>query len=307
MDIPPSEHDAGQPSPPQPDFQAENVLLRDQLAAVQASEVTLRSQIAALYATDAGRQRTLDALNKKLDDLLYRMSHELRTPLTSMKLATQMAQVKLRRLVRELDSGTVAILGQILDGLDISSRQIDIQNRMIGDLLDLSRIEGDRINPQFALHNLLAIVHRSCATAHKQWPERTFTLDLAGETTIPVIVDDERMQQAILHYLRNAVMYAPLEFPITIAVRREADRVSVIVSDLGPGLPLDQQQSIWESFYRVPDIISQPNHSVAMGIGLTIVRGLMAKMGGQASVHSEHGKGAAFALTLPIATSEDMN
>ena len=118
---------------------------------------------------------------------------------------------------------------------------------------------------------------------------------------VPVIVDPERIGQVVTNYLTNALKYSPADKPVEISVRVEENQARVSVRDEGPGLSLEEQEHIWDQFYRVPGVEVQSGSSVGLGLGLHICRTIIERHHGRVGVQSAPGKGATFWFVLPLA------
>ena len=119
------------------------------------------------------------------------------------------------------------------------------------------------------------------------------------EQAVVVKADGDRIGQVVTNYLTNALKYAPAARPIEISLRQESDQARVQVQDQGPGLPPEEQERIWQRFYRVPGTEAQEGTGISLGMGLSICRSLITQHGGQTGVESAPGAGATFWFTLP--------
>ncbi len=135
--------------------------------------------------------------------------------------------------------------------LERGQRQTKVLNRLIGDLLDGTRIQAHKLNLSFADHDLMDIVQNAVEDQRQITQKRTIHLDLPANEAILVLADKDRIGQVISNYLSNALKYSALSEAITVGVRREEERARVWVQDNGPGLELEQQQRIWERYYQV--------------------------------------------------------
>lgn len=125
-------------------------------------------------------------------------------------------------------------------------------------------------------------------------------VELPVQNTVLVMADRDRVGQVMSNYLSNALKYSSAEQPVQITLEVRDSDVCVRVRDHGPGLSLEQQQHIWERFYRVPDIHVRSGSGVGLGLGLHISRTIIERQGGTVGVESEPEKGASFWFTLPL-------
>ncbi len=121
---------------------------------------------------------------------------------------------------------------------------------------------------------------------------------------MPVFADADRLAQVVTNYVSNALRYSSPDQPVTVGL--EVDRLAepaarVWVQDGGPGVPPEEQERIWERFYRVSGTPHRDGSSVGLGLGLSISRNIIERHGGQVGVDSVPGRGATFWFRLPLA------
>jgi PAS domain S-box-containing protein len=240
--------------------------------------------------------------NRRMDEFLSIASHELRTPLTTINGNIQLAKRRLQSLQVPPDDITEFTnkLNLIQDLLSRAERQVRIQNRLVGDLLDVSRIQANRLELSSEPCDLAAIVREAVEDQHATVPDRQITLDMPPEANIPIIADPDRISQVVINYLTNAIKYSRASRPVAVLVTVNETTVSVSVRDQGPGIPPLEQERLWQRFYRVPGINVQNNTDSGLGIGLHICRSIIELHNGQVGVHSIPGHGSTFWFTLPL-------
>ncbi len=238
--------------------------------------------------------------NRRMDEFLSIAGHELRTPLTSIGGNTQLLQRRLRRLAA--DGGLASHVAPLQDVLDRIAQQNGRMNRLVGDLLDMSRIGSNHLEVRLQECDLAALVRESVEEQRRVWTARTITLNLP-DGLVPVRADADRIAQVVTNYVTNALKYSAEDRPVAVRVDADDTTARVSVRDQGPGLSPEQQEHIWDRFHRVPGVEVQNGSGVGLGLGLYISRSLVQRQGGQVGVDSTPGAGSTFWFTLPL-TSE---
>lgn len=242
-------------------------------------------------------------LEKQKDDFISMAGHELRTPLTSIKGNLQLAQRRIKRLKQNCESQAPALtpsVQEIDDFIGRSLRQIEVQNRLINDLLDVTRIDANKLELALQLCDLVEVVRDAVEDLQATTPNRTILLDLP-EVPLLVMADPGRIGQVVSNYVTNALKYSYVGQPVIVGAGIEGEQARVWVTDVGPGLPQDVQQHIWERFYQVKGIQVQSGSGVGLGLGLYISFMLITRHDGHVGVESTLGQGSTFWFTLPLA------
>jgi signal transduction histidine kinase len=255
----------------------------------------------AIYQAEQERTRAFQKARQQIDAFLGIVSHELKTPITSIKGNLYLAARQLQRLRTQDVAGTEEgeeLVTTILAFLDRAQRQLGMQTRMVNDLIDVSRIQADRLELQVELYDLVQLVQEAVEDQRILAPTRQIDLHTSLQD-VPVFADAGRVGQVLTNYLTNALKYSEASQPVEVHVSLEGAMARVAVQDRGPGLPLEQQQRIWERFYRVPGIVVKSGSGVGLGLGLHICKQLIERQGGQVGVESTPGRGSTFWFTLP--------
>lgn len=241
--------------------------------------------------------------NRRMDEFLGIAGHELRTPLTSIKGNIQLARRQLQKGMPQ--GGTraedVPDKLKLVEGLlDRAERQIRLQNRLVGDLLDVSRIQANKIELTMEPCDLAGILREAVRDQCQLSPSRTISLNLPAEKTIPVLADADRVGQVVTNYLTNALKYSAADQPVAVSLEIVGKMARISVRDEGPGLSSEEQQYIWERFHQVERIKVQSGSSGGLGLGLHICRTIIERHQGQVGVQSAPGEGSIFWFTLPL-------
>jgi signal transduction histidine kinase len=247
----------------------------------------------------------LEEANRRMDEFIGIAGHELRTPLTSVKANVQLAERRARSLVAELGDSPVAgaPLARLVHLLANVSAGVDRQERLVRDLLDISRISSGKLNYRMAPCELNALVRETTQELLLTATARVINLDLPS-VPVMALADADRVRQVLTNYLTNALRYAPPGCPIVVALRHDETLARVTVADQGPGLSPEQQRGLFERFYRAEGIEALSGSGVGLGLGLYISRMIVERHGGAVGVESAVGAGATFWFTLPLLGSE---
>lgn len=268
--------------------QKEHAALQDAMAKLQES----RAELEAQYQEVQEIRRKLENASAAKDEFLAALSHELRTPLTPVLLM----------------SNALAIDPQLPNALrgdmEMIRRNVELEARLIDDLLDLTRITRGKLQvarQAVDLHETLGLALDIC---HSDAAAKTliFTRDLNAEH--PYIQGDPvRLQQVFWNLIRNAVKFTPEGGCVTIGTRNEntgaeSHGIVITVRDTGIGIPARALAHIFDAFDQGSTEINR--RFGGLGLGLTITRRLVELHGGTITAHSEgEGRGATFTVRLP--------
>ena len=168
--------------------------------------------------------------------------------------------------------------------------------RLVDDLLALSRLEASP--PLMRTVNLRAVVESALSSLFDRAETAGLTLTLDAPSSLPrVRADPDRLGQALVNLLDNAIKYTPARGTVTTRLTSEGGYVCVEISDTGPGIPPDDLPHLFEPLYRAESV----RHLPGTGLGLTIVRAILDQHGAPISVRSTPGKGTVFTFRLSVA------
>jgi two-component system sensor histidine kinase KdpD len=233
-------------------------------------------QIEVLQRTDALRTALLSSI-----------SHDLRTPLASIKAsASSLLQEDVQWSDEERRSFALAI-----------EREADRLNRLVANLLDMSRIEGGALKPEKEWYPIDELIHD--VLGHMQ----PLLLDRVVQTHIPdvippVLLDYLEIEQVLTNLIENAVRYTPSGTPIDVSVQIAGDQMVISVADRGPGIPPADLERVFDKFYRVVGRTTE--RPTGSGLGLAVSKGLVEAHGGYIWAENCEGGGTAFRFTLPL-------
>ena len=220
------------------------------------------------------------------DALMLAASHELKTPLTTLKGLSELL------LDFELSEAQRRELLQDLHG------QADRMERLIGDILAVSRTDSGRVSVDFSPVEVGPVVQYVSEEVRPKLNGRSLKCRVA-ENVPPIMGEARKLHQILVNLVNNAIKYSEPGTRITLSARGEQSAVRFEVSDQGVGIREEHVPRLFEKFYRADD--PAVRRTSGTGVGLYIVRSLVTMLGGQVQVRSRHGKGSVFIVTLPRA------
>jgi len=234
-------------------------------------------------------------LERMRSEFVANVSHELKTPVAAVK---GFAETLLAGAVNDPETAQ--------SFLTIIHDESERLNRLIGDILELSKIESRRSPLQFSPVDLHAFVDRLAEFMSTEAAKKNINLEWQVEEGLFVEADEDRLGQILLNLLQNGINYTPEGGSVRVSAELvdggvqegEEDRVRIIVSDTGIGIPKKDLPRIFERFYRVDKARSRS--SGGTGLGLSIVKHLAELHHGSIRVESTVGVGSKFILELPL-------
>jgi signal transduction histidine kinase len=266
-----------------------------QLAASLEEKVIARtSELTKLYNDNI---RQMEELQKALEadqmksDFIKMASHELKTPITSVKGYVQLLLTMLG------EEGRTAIDPAILHNtLGSVEKQVNRIIRLLGELLDLSKIESGQLTlnqEKFCLNELVNDTVQDVLHIHVDHDIR-----IQSSLDVALFADKDRISQVLVNLLSNAIKYSPNKKHIELQLTQVEDKVRVSVKDQGIGIHENELDKVFNRFYRASGASEQTYPG--FGIGLFIAREIIERHGGNIYVKSKKNEGAEFIFELPI-------
>ncbi|WP_428330900.1 PAS domain-containing sensor histidine kinase [Mucilaginibacter sp.] len=233
--------------------------------------------------TDITEQKELE---KQKDNFLGVASHELKTPITSIKAYAQVMEMMFKRTGDVKNAALVAKM----------DKQVNRLNNLIGDLLDVTKINTGRLQFNYEKFDFNQMVEevteevQRTTSKHIIKKQLKFTSELMG--------DKDRITQVVTNLLTNAIKYSPDANEIIIYTEDHGHEVQLCVQDFGIGISADKKDKVFEQFYRVSG--TKEYTFPGLGLGLYISAEIVKRLNGKIWVTSVEGKGSTFCFALPI-------
>jgi signal transduction histidine kinase/CheY-like chemotaxis protein len=272
-------------------LQAELASLQDKLKGANDELTKLRSVNHAaveIGQTESTRRVEAERLGRIKDEFLANLSHEIRTPLNAILGWSQL-----------LEPGKTSEV-DLIEGLQVITRNARTQARLIDDLLDMSRIISGKMRLDVQKMNLPEVIDAAIESVKPAAQAKGIKLQkvidpIAG----PVTGDPNRLQQVVWNLLTNAIKFTPKGGSVQVVVERSNSHVELSISDTGKGIPADFLPHVFERFSQADD--SARRGYKGLGLGLAIVKSLVELHGGSVRVKSGgEDKGTTFIVSLPI-------
>jgi signal transduction histidine kinase len=243
-------------------------------------EARSRDEIGHLTERFQEMTRRLGEAEERERNFLMSVSHELRTPLTAIRGHVEALREGLADDPEARDAS-----------LDVIRSETERLARLVGDVLDLARLDARRftlMEEEVDLRRLLELAYQSFSERAR---ERGIQYERAFAAEPVIVTDGDRVLQIVSNLLQNAFQWTPDGGRIGLALEAPNGAVTVSVSDSGPGIPVDEHERIFRPFWS--------RNGTGMGLGLAIASELAEALGGKLSVESAPGEGARFELRLP--------
>ena len=247
----------------------------------------------AEQALKQSQAMTVQALRQRdavKSSLLSSVSHELRTPLTAIK-------TMLFSLQHDRESLPSSVRHEFLTGID---RELDYLNSLVGNLLDMSRLEAGTLTPRREWQILEELVEGAIRRIDPLLAGRELHVHLA-QNLPPISVDGMQLQQVFVNLLDNAIKFSPSNSPIRLTAALTGNFLEVRVTNIGEGIPPNELDRIFDRFYRIQS--ERSSGSPGTGLGLAICKGIVEAHGGSILAQSIPGKETTIVFRIPVVVS----
>lgn len=242
-------------------------------------------QRARSYDQEREARRTAELLSRAREDVLGVVAHDLRNPLNLVSMTTQLLMEP--DLTPERRKSTFAI----------NARAVARMNRLIGDLLDVVRMEAGHLSLDVGPTDVTRVLEETMEAFQPRAAEQGISLVLSPEPPNAIVqADEERVLQLIDNLVGNALKFTPAGGRVSIGGSIDANELHVTVADTGPGIPEDQRARLFDRFWQ-----ARGTDRRGLGLGLPIAKGIAEAHGGRLWVESTLGSGSAFHFAMPLA------
>ncbi|CAA9342958.1 MAG: hypothetical protein AVDCRST_MAG48-3760, partial [uncultured Friedmanniella sp.] len=253
-----------------------------------ANQSALAVVNARLFQQLEQKSAELEVASQHKSDFLASMSHELRTPLNAV---IGFSDVLLERMFGELNERQEEYLRDILG----SGKHL---LELLNEILDLSKVEAGRMELELSVFSVRAVVEHALALVRERAALHRIAVSVEVDPSLDLVTSDElRFKQVLVNLLSNAVKFTPDGGHVAVRASHVGQQLSVTVSDDGVGIPLEEQERIFESFHQGRRGASREEGT---GLGLTLCRRIVALMGGAMTLESRVGAGSTFGFTVPV-------
>jgi two-component system phosphate regulon sensor histidine kinase PhoR len=256
------------------------------VSSASGAEGTEKPSGAVVVLHDVTELRRLERVRQ---DFVANVSHEFKTPLTAIQ---GFAETLLAGALHDPSNNTKF--------LEIIRQHAARLARLTDDLLKLARIEAGKLEVEFRPVKLAELIEGCAETAHLKAERKRLTIEIEVPSAMPAVLGDASLLREVLqNLLDNAVQYTANGGQIRVRASVSGREAVVAVSDTGIGIPLAEQERIFERFYRVDAARSREEGGT--GLGLSIAKHIVETHGGRLQVESEVGRGSSFSFSIPLA------
>ena len=224
------------------------------------------------------------------NDFVANVSHELKTPVGAIGL--------LAEAITEAADDPKAVR-RFSTRMDKESRRLAA---LVQDIIELSRLQASDAIVQGQEVNIDSVVAEAVDRSHLIAEEKGIAITVGGHLVEPILGDADLLMTAIRNLIDNAIRYSPENTTVGVGIRQRDGYAQISVTDQGPGISAEEQERVFERFYRVDSARSRQTGGT--GLGLSIVKHVLANHGGEVSLWSQPGHGSTFTLRLPLADEE---
>ena len=248
---------------------------------VELPELRRDNEIGELAASFREMTSRLAESEQRERNFLMTVSHELRTPLTAI-----------RGHVDALREGLAEDAAARRASLDVVGAEADRLSRLVGDVLDLAKLEADRFKLRTEEVDLPQLVEQAHGSLAEEARRRDIDFECVLVDEVVLHTDGDRLLQVVTNLLANALQWTPDGGRVELRLARERSAATITVEDSGPGIAAELRANVFRPFFSM-------NGASGTGLGLAIAHELAQALGGELTLESETGQGTRFILELP--------
>jgi two-component system sensor histidine kinase SenX3 len=245
-------------------------------------------RFAVVFVDDQSEHARMEATRR---DFVANVSHELKTPVGAMGVLAEALQASTD------DPVTVRRFAEMM--ITESNRLAD----MVGELIELSRLQGAEPLPDLESVDVDSVVGEALSRYKVAADNADIAITTDAPTGFRVLGDQPLLVTAIANLVSNAISYSPKGSPVSISRRKRGDNIEIAVTDRGIGIERDDQERVFERFFRVDTARSRATGGT--GLGLAIVKHVAANHNGSIRLWSQPGTGSTFTLSIPAHSEPD--
>jgi len=254
----------------------------------EASQVIAYSQkLEAATAELKQANERLKELDRLKDDFMSTVTHELRTPLTSIRSFSEI-----------LFDNPALDESQRQNFLSIIIKESERLTRLINQVLDVAKIESGRMQWHWSEADPAEVMAEAAAATHSLFEDKGIKLETKLAAMAPIVTDRDKLMQVVINLLSNAVKFAPADTGrVELMLEEATGGLQVTVTDNGPGIPDWARKKVFDKFQQVGDTMTAKPQGT--GLGLTISKSIVERLGGGIWVGGKEGQGAVFGFYIP--------
>ncbi len=249
---------------------------------VQVRVAPLGDEYILLLADDRTEITRTEAIR---NDFVANVSHELKTPVGAISLLAEALEDSpddeeaVRRFAQRMHKESARLAA------------------LVQDIIELSRLQGADVVQQGKPVDINAVIAEAVDRSKLPAESKNISVIVGGSATPPIFGDPDLLVTAFRNLIDNAIRYSPENTQVGIGIRSQDGLVTVSISDQGDGMSAEDQERVFERFYRVD--AARSRHTGGTGLGLSIVKHVVSNHGGEVSIWSQPGKGSTFTVRLP--------
>ncbi|MEP7335109.1 MAG: ATP-binding protein [Actinomycetota bacterium] len=245
------------------------------------------AQLDELLAGEREQNEQLRELDRLKDEFVALVSHELRTPLTSIRGYLELV----------LDGAPEELTDEQRQFLSVVERNADRLQRLVGDLLFVAQVDAGRLALELDHLDAAEVGAEAVEAARPAADQKGLELRLVGDPQAELVGDRARLAQLVDNLVSNAIKFTPAGGHVEVAVRNGGGNVTIEVTDSGMGISAEEQQRLFQRFYRTAAATSQAIPGT--GLGLSISKAIVDAHEGTIELESAEGHGTTFRITIP--------